>query len=125
MIEGLSTLREVGSFKASDVSNGQVTPPTRGLDSNLTFLSRPPSKWMPQIAENGNKSLEENCDQNRHIVNGNGSSKSYMPSFTSEFWDSSAFNSTKTESEDEMMFSTTNGLESQVYINVCKFTCKL
>lgn len=129
LIEGISTLREVDCFKASDVSisNGQVRAPTRGLNSNLTFSSRPPSclKWMPQIAENGNKSLEENSDQNRHIVNGNGSSKSHMPSFTGEFWDNSAFNSTKTESEDEIMFSTSNGLESQVYIKVGKFTCKL
>ncbi|RDX61658.1 Transcription factor bHLH130, partial [Mucuna pruriens] len=111
----LAALREVGSFKANDVSNGQATASTSGLHGTLTFSSRPSSclKRMPQIAENGNESLEENCDQSRNLVNDNGSSKCYIPSFTSEFWDSSAFNAPKTECEDEIMFSTSNALESQ------------
>ncbi|KAK7323252.1 hypothetical protein VNO77_26717 [Canavalia gladiata] len=112
----LAALREVGSFKASDVSNGQASASTSGLHhATLTFSSRPSPclKRMPQIAENGNECLEENCDQSRNLVNDNGSSKCYMPSFTSEFWDSSSFHAQKTESEDEIMFSTSNGLESQ------------
>ncbi|KAK7401521.1 hypothetical protein VNO78_13067 [Psophocarpus tetragonolobus] len=111
----LAAFREVGNFKANDVSNGQATASTSGLHSTLTFSSRPSSslKRMPQIAENGNESLEENCDQNRNLVNDNGSSKCYIPSFTSEFWDNSALNAPKTENEDEIMFSSSNGLESQ------------
>jgi hypothetical protein len=68
---------------------------------------------MPQIAENGIQSLEANCDQTTNLVNENGSSKSHIPRFTNEFWDNSAFNAQKTEIEDEIMFSTSNGLESQ------------
>ncbi|KAG4950592.1 hypothetical protein AAZX31_15G253700 [Glycine max] len=112
----LAALREVGSFKDNDVSNGQATASTSGLHSSLTFSSRSSSclkQMPPQIAENGNESLEENYDQSRNLVNDNGSSKCYIPSFTNEFWESSAFNAPKTENEDEIMFSTSNGLESQ------------
>lgn len=101
LIEGFATLtlREVESFKANGISNG-----------TLNFSSRPSTclKRMPQIAENGIQSLESNCDQTINLVNENGSSK-----FTNEFWDNSAFNAHKTENEDEIMFSTTNGLDSQ------------
>lgn len=113
----LAALREVGSFKANDVSNGHATASTSGFHGALTFSSKPSSclNRMPKIAENGNESLEENCDQSRNLINDNGSSKCYMPSFTSEFWDNSPFNAPKTESEDEIMFSTSNVLESQVH----------
>ena len=77
---------------------------------------------MPQIAENGNESLEENCDQSRILANEDGNSKFCIPSFTSEIWESSSFNAPKTESDDEIMFSTSNGLESQVHNKVCGYT---
>ncbi|PNX94779.1 transcription factor bHLH130-like protein, partial [Trifolium pratense] len=76
----------------------------------LNFSSRP---RMPQIAENGVQSIEANCDQTTNLVNENGNSKCHIPSFTNEFWDNSSFNAQKTEIEDEIMFSTSNGLESQ------------
>ncbi|KAK7243603.1 hypothetical protein RIF29_38409 [Crotalaria pallida] len=62
-----------------------------------------------QIDENENESLEENCDQSRNLVYGNGSCKCYMPSFTGEFWEDSAFNNQKTATE-EIMISTSNAL---------------
>ncbi|KAK2440359.1 transcription factor bHLH122 [Trifolium repens] len=68
---------------------------------------------MPQIAENGIQRIEANCDQTTNLVNENGSSKCHIPIFTNEFRDNSAFNAQKTEIEDEIMFSTSNGLESQ------------
>ncbi|WJX31010.1 hypothetical protein P8452_19492 [Trifolium repens] len=103
-VEGLATLRELGSFKANEVSNG-----------TLNFSSRPSTclKRMPQIAENGIQSQEANCGQTTNLVNENGSSKCHIPSFNNEFWDNSAFNAQKTEIEDEIMFSTSNGLASQ------------
>ncbi|GAU12687.1 hypothetical protein TSUD_121790 [Trifolium subterraneum] len=103
-VEGLATLRELGSFKANEVSNG-----------TLNFSSRPSTclKRMPQIAENGIQTIEANCDQTTNLVNENGNSKYHIPSFTNEFWDNSTFNAQKTEIEDEIMFSTSNGLESQ------------
>ncbi|CAJ2639203.1 unnamed protein product [Trifolium pratense] len=99
IVEDLATLRELGSFKANEVSNG-----------TLNFSSRP---RMPQIAENGVQSIEANCGQTTNLVNENGSSKCHIPSFTNEFWDNSSFNAQKTEIEDEIMFSTSNGMESQ------------
>ncbi|XP_027342489.1 transcription factor bHLH130-like [Abrus precatorius] len=110
----LAALREVGSFKASDVTNRQANASTSGLHGTLIFSSRPSScmKRMPQIAENGNESLEENCVQSRNLVNDSGNSRCYIPNF-SEIWDTSAFTAQKSESEDEIMFSTSNGLESQ------------
>lgn len=93
-------MREVGSFRASDVSS---------LPSSCL-------KRMTQIDENENESLEANCDQSRNLVNDNGNSKCYMPSFTSELRDGSAYNVQKAASEnDEIMFSTSNALELQVY----------
>ncbi|KAG2372211.1 Transcription factor bHLH130 Basic helix-loop-helix protein [Vigna angularis] len=111
----LAALREVDVFKANDVSNRQATTSTSGFSSSLAFSSRPSSclKQMPQIAENENESLQENCDQSRILVNEDGNSKFYIPSFTTEIWESSSFNAPKTESDDEIMFSTSNALESQ------------
>ncbi|XP_004515594.1 transcription factor bHLH130-like [Cicer arietinum] len=105
---GLATLRELEIFKANEISNAQ----TRGFHGTLNFSSTC-LKRMPQIAENGIQSIDSNCDQGRDIINENGSTKCHMPSFNNEFWDNSSFNAQKVESEDEIMFSTTNGLESQ------------
>lgn len=73
---------------------------------------------MPQIAESGNETLveEATCVQSRNLRNDNNGS--YVPSFTSEFWDgSSSFNDSKSGSDnDEIMFSTSDGFETQVYI---------
>lgn len=111
----LAALREVGGFKGNDVSNRQAITSTSGLSSSLAFSSRPSSglKQMPQIAEDGKESLQENCDQSRILVNEDGDSKFYIPSFTTDIWETSSFNAPKTESDDEIMFSTSNGLESQ------------
>jgi len=120
----LAALREVGGFKGNDVSNRQAITSTSGLSSSLAFSSRPSSglKQMPQIAEDGKESLQENCDQSRILVNEDGDSKFYIPSFTTDIWETSSFNAPKTESDDEIMFSTSNGLESQVHSKVCEFT---
>lgn len=115
-MEGLATLRELEIFKANEISNAQ----TRGFHGTLNFSSTC-LKRMPQIAENGIQSIDSNCDQGRDIINENGSTKCHMPSFNNEFWDNSSFNAQKVESEDEIMFSTTNGLESQVYILLLSF----
>ena len=76
---------------------------------------------MPQIAESGNEGLEPNCVENRNLGNDNsGSAKCYMPRFTSDFWDGSAFNASKTASNNgEIMFSTSNALEAQVKQKIC------
>nr|AGV54856.1 hypothetical protein [Phaseolus vulgaris] len=110
---GSAPWTEIGTFKAEDSSNGLVTASTGGLHSSHTFSSRPfsCSKRLPQIAENGNESLQENCDPRRNLVNDKGGSKCYIPSFTHELWESFSFNAPKTENEDGIMFSTSNILE--------------
>ncbi|KAE9584893.1 hypothetical protein Lal_00024245 [Lupinus albus] len=112
----LEALREVGSFRVSNVSNGQTTASTTGLHRTLAFQSKPSSclNRIPQIDENENERLEANCEQNRNLVNDNGSSDFYMPSFSNEFWEDSEFNAQKTAIEEhEIMFSASNALESQ------------
>ncbi|CAI8596195.1 unnamed protein product [Vicia faba] len=88
---GLTSLRED--------SNGQET-----IHGTLNFSSMPSTclKRLPQIDENGIQIIEANGDSKSH----------HMPSFTNEFWDNSSFNAEKTETEDEIMFSTSTGLES-------------
>ncbi|KAK7283862.1 hypothetical protein RIF29_13610 [Crotalaria pallida] len=106
---GIAVFREVGSFRASDVSNGQSTTSSSGLHGTLNFSSR-----MPQIAENGNEGLEANCVESRRPRNDNGNTKCYMPSFTNDFWDGSAFSAPKTANNSgELMFSTSNAMETQ------------
>ncbi|KAI4333161.1 hypothetical protein L6164_018001 [Bauhinia variegata] len=109
---GFAGLREGASFRARDVTNGQSDASTSGLNSHMKFSSC--SRRMPQIAENGNESMESSCVDSRNLGNDNGSSKCFVPSFTSDFWDSSAFNGQKTASDnDEIMFSTSGALETQ------------
>ncbi|XP_028774370.1 transcription factor bHLH130 isoform X2 [Neltuma alba] len=120
---GFATWRDVGSFSACDhVSNGQASTSVSGLNDNtLAFSSKPSScsKHLPDIAEDGNETLEEaTCvDGRRNLTNDrNGNNtECYIPSFTSDFWDGPSFNDTKTASDnDELMFSTTsNGFETQ------------
>ncbi|XP_015936790.1 transcription factor bHLH130 [Arachis duranensis] len=87
-----NALREVERFRSNDVSSNRSS----------SCLKR-----MPQIAEYENESHEGN------LVNDNGSSKYYVPSFTGEVWDASSFNSQKAASADEIMFSASTALESQ------------
>lgn len=114
---GLAALREVGSFRSCDVSNGQATTSTSGLHGTLNFLSSRPSSCstrMPQIAENEHEGLQENCVDSRNMGNDNGSTKCYMPtSFTNDFWDGS-----NGSNNGEIMFSTSSALETQVQQNI-------
>ncbi|XP_019449574.1 PREDICTED: transcription factor bHLH130-like isoform X2 [Lupinus angustifolius] len=102
--------RDVGSFRACDVSNGQATTTsTSGLHGTLNFTSK-----MPQISENGNEDLEANYFKSRSIGNDNNNSECYMPSFTNDFWDGSAFNAQKKANNNgEIMFSISNAMETQ------------
>ncbi|KAK7317303.1 hypothetical protein RJT34_01409 [Clitoria ternatea] len=116
---GLASLKELGSFRACDVTNGQVTTSTSGLHGTLNFSSRPSScpTRMPQIAENGNEGMEANCVESRNLGNDNSNNnKCYISSFTSDFWDGSAFSATKSTSNTnngEISFSTSNALDIQ------------
>ncbi|XP_027339242.1 transcription factor bHLH130-like [Abrus precatorius] len=111
-----NALREVGSFRACDVTNGQAITSTSGLHGTLNFSSRPSScsSRMPQIAENGHEGLEANCVENRNLGNDNASTKCYMPSFTSNMWDDSTFSAPKTATNNgEIVFSTSHVLDTQ------------
>lgn len=124
-----ATWRDVGGFRAcGHVSNGQASTSASGLNENstLAFSSRPSScsRQLPDIAEDGNETLEEETcvDSRRNLRNDNNGNSSnnnntecYIPSFTSDFWDGPSFNDTKTASDnDELMFTTTsNGFETK------------
>lgn len=101
-------MRDVTSFRACDVSNGQAITSTSGLHGTLNFSSRPSScsTRMPQIAENGNEGVEQNCVESRNMRNdNNGNTKCYLPSFTNDLWDGS---------NGEITFSTSNAMDIQV-----------
>lgn len=110
-----NALRDVASFRGCDVSNGQAITTTSGLHGTLNFSSRASScsTRMPQIAENGNEGVETNCVESRNLRNDNGNSKCYMPSFTSDFWDASAFSASKASNNAEISFSTSNAMDIQ------------
>lgn len=116
----------------NDFSNGQASTSASGLTENtMAFSSRQSScsRQLPDIAEDGNESLEEETcgDRRRNLRNDNNGSNNntdcYMPNFTNDFWDGPSFNGTKTANDnDELMFTTTsNGFETQVHNNVCTF----
>ncbi|KAK4285522.1 hypothetical protein QN277_002211 [Acacia crassicarpa] len=89
--------------------------------TNATFSSEPSSscpRRMPQIAENRNETLEDGARiivETRSMRNDNERHhKSYMPSYTSDLWESSSFTAHKTASDsNEFMFSTSDASESQ------------
>ncbi|CAL0303447.1 unnamed protein product [Lupinus luteus] len=107
---GLVASRDVGSFRACDVSNGHApTTSTSGLHGTLNFTSK-----MPQISENGNEDLEANYFKSRSLGNDNSNTESFMPSFTNDFWDGSAFHAQKKANNNgEIMFSISNAMETQ------------
>ena len=115
-------------------NNGQASTSASGLNENtLAFSSRPScSRQLPDIAEDGNETLEEEtCGDRRSNLrndsNGsNNNTECYIPNFTNDFWDG-PFSDTKTASDnDEIMFTTTtsNGFETQVHNNVFIF-CRI
>ncbi|KEH19058.1 putative transcription factor bHLH family [Medicago truncatula] len=97
-------------------ANGQATTSTSGLHGTLNFSSRTSSCSikMPLIVENEHEVLQANCIKSRNMGNDNCITKSYMPSFTNDYWDSSTFSAPKNASnKGEFMFSTSNALETQ------------
>ncbi|KAL2326472.1 hypothetical protein Fmac_025530 [Flemingia macrophylla] len=116
-VDNALSVRDVSSFRGCDVSNGQAITSTSGLHGTLNFSSRPSScsTRMPQIAENGNEGVEANCVESRNLRNDNANTKCYMPSFSNDFWDASAFGAaSKTASNKaEISFSTSNAMDIQ------------
>lgn len=114
VLAGLAALREVGSFGASAVPNGHATTSSSGLHGTFNFSSRTSScsTRMPQIAETEHEDLQANCVERRNIGSDNSNTISYMPSY---LWDGSAFNASKTATNNsEFMFGTTNLMETMV-----------
>lgn len=110
---GFGGWEDVGSYRGCDISKG------RASTSALTFSSRPSSSCstqLPHIAETGNETLEAaTCGRNLRDDNNGGNMKCYVPSFTGDFWDGSAFTDPKTASDnDDIMFSALDAFETQV-----------
>ncbi|KAJ7949134.1 Transcription factor bHLH130 family [Quillaja saponaria] len=100
---GFAALRDVGSFRACNVTNGEASTSTSRLNGHINFSSRPSfsSRFLPQIAEIGNERIGASSPE------GNGNSRS-------DLWAGSLFNGLKpTRDNDSNMFSTSNALETQ------------
>ncbi|RZB77396.1 Transcription factor bHLH130 isoform D [Glycine soja] len=112
-----NAMRDVASFRGCDVSNGQAITSSSGLHGGTLNLSSRPSSCstrMPQIAENGNEGVEGNYVESRNLRNDNiNSTKCYMPSFTTDFWDGSSFSPRTASNNGEISFSTSNAMDIQ------------
>lgn len=101
-------MRDVGTFRACNGTNGEASPSMTKLNDHLSFSAR----RLPQIAEIGN---EITSPEDQTLGNANGCNQQYIPKFTSESWDESAFNSLRRARDNEgNMFPTSNALETQV-----------
>ncbi|PSS26455.1 Transcription factor bHLH130 like [Actinidia chinensis var. chinensis] len=110
---GFGDMRDVGSFKLGNGTNGKASPSNR-LNGFINFSSGPSScsRFMPQIAENGNEFIEASSPENRHLSNG--SNRNFLPSFQNDSWNDSGFNGLKRNRDgDEKRFSGFSLLESQ------------
>lgn len=101
-------------------SPNQMIYQTHQNHGTMNFSSRQSSCSfnMPQIVENHqHEPLQQNCTKSKDI------GKFYMPSFTSDYWDSSTFNAPKASTMNgEIIFSTSNALAIQVHkTKLCEF----
>ncbi|XP_065633462.1 transcription factor bHLH130-like [Quercus suber] len=104
---GFAVMRDVGTFRACNDTNGEASPSMTKLNDQLSFSAR----RLPQIAEIGN---EITSPEDQSLGNANGSNQQYIPKFTSDSWDESAFNSLRRARDNEgNMFPTSNALETQ------------
>ncbi|KAI8026122.1 Transcription factor bHLH130 [Camellia lanceoleosa] len=110
---GFAVMRDVGNFRVGNGTNGKASP-TKRLNYNINFSSGPSScsRFMPQIAENGNES--SSSPENGQLGNGNSSNGFYVPSFQNVPWNESGFTGgLKRKRDGEENFSGFNALESQ------------
>ena len=104
----------MGSFKLGNGTNGKAGPSNR-LNGFINFSAGPSSfsRFMPQIAENGNECIEASSPENQHLSNG--SNRNFLPSFQNDSWNDSGFTGLKRNRDgDEKRFSGFSLLESQV-----------
>ena len=107
-------MRDAGSFRGCNGTNGEASPSMTKLNDHLNFSAGASScsRRLPQIAEIGNE-ITSPADQS--LENANGSNQHFVPKFTSDSWDESAFNSLRRARDNEgNMFPTSNALETQV-----------
>nr|WQQ41801.1 bHLH59 protein [Camellia japonica] len=106
---GFGIVRDVGNG-----TDGKESATSR-LNDHINFSSGPAScsRFMPQITENGNESIEATSQMNGHLGNSNSSSRFFVPSFENESWNDSGFTGLKRSRDgDEVKFSGFNALES-------------
>ncbi|CAL5336743.1 unnamed protein product [Camellia sinensis] len=100
-----------------DVGNGTdgKESATSRLNDHINFSSWPAScsRFMPEINENGNESIEATSQMNGHLGNSNSGNRFFVPSFENESWNDSGFTGLKRSRDgDEVKFSGFNALES-------------
>lgn len=108
---GFSVMSDVGNFKSANGINGKSSPSTR-LNDCMNFASgrSSSSRYMPQIAENGN---EITNPANGNLGNGNNSNNYYVPSFQNDSWNEPGLSGLKRSRESEDKFSGFDVMDSQ------------
>ncbi|XP_062175593.1 transcription factor bHLH130-like isoform X2 [Alnus glutinosa] len=98
MDNGFGVMRNVGSFRAC---NGEASPSITKLNDDLSFSSGPSpcSSHMTQIAEIGNELSRPPEDQS--LGNAADSHQNYIPNFSNDSWNRSAFNGLRITRDNE------------------------
>jgi hypothetical protein len=101
-------MRNAGSFRAGNGTNGEATPSTSRLRSHVNFSSG--HRTLPQIAEIGEECIGGSSPE------GDFSKRKYMYNFNSDTWGDAS----RLKDNDGNMFSGLNRRESQVSIAACR-----
>eukprot|EP00262_Sarcandra_glabra_P009293 TRINITY_DN2341_c0_g1_i1.p1 TRINITY_DN2341_c0_g1~~TRINITY_DN2341_c0_g1_i1.p1 ORF type:complete len:329 (-),score=32.68 TRINITY_DN2341_c0_g1_i1:335-1213(-) len=88
---GFSVMRGMGNFGAGNGNNGEASPSTSRLKSQISFSPRqPPSTGLlSQISEIGSESIGASSSDDGSLGNGNGSGRCYIPGYPVTSWDDS------------------------------------
>nr|WKE35224.1 basic helix-loop-helix family protein [Rosa persica] len=118
---GFNLIKDASSFGVGNGTNGEASPSTSRLNTQFSFSSAasPPysreSRRLPRIAEIGNGNIGEFSEPDQSLGNAtNGSSSHYIPAYSNDTWDNSAFHDLKRgRDNDGNKFSTTTALDTQ------------
>ncbi|KAL3611403.1 hypothetical protein D5086_002423 [Populus alba] len=99
---GFAVMRNAGSFRAGNGTNGEATPSTSRLRSHVNFSSG--HRTLPQITEIGEECVGGSSPE------GGFSKRKYMYNFNSDTWGDAS----RLKDNDGNMFSGLNTRESQV-----------
>ncbi|XWS43203.1 hypothetical protein CRYUN_Cryun16bG0082500 [Craigia yunnanensis] len=123
---GYASMKGLGNYCGVNGTNGELSPSSNRLKSQISFSSRLPSSFgmLSQISEIGNESIGANSPDDGKLGNSNGDARFYGSGYQYGSWNDSAhftenFSGLKrTQDNDRKFFSTTQNedLGSRVHV---------